>query len=223
MQTSLFHPQTVDDLPAHLAIFPLSGAVVLPYGLLPLNIFEPRYLAMVEDALATSRMIGMIQPQPNDSLYQTGCAGRIVSFEETEDDRFLIVLKGVCRFKITREVPNEESGEKPYRIAQLDWQDYALDVQPLPQLHDQLRFDMGAFIPLLKQYLDQQDLGADWEQLQQASPLRLLHALIAAGSFTIAEKQALIEAKTPQQQLEILQTMLHMAVLTDDGESQMVN
>ena len=119
-----------DELPATLPLFPLEGAVVLPHGQLPLNIFEPRYLNMVFDALADTRLIGMIQPLPDSpppepALHQTGCAGRIVSFSETRDSRVLIVLGGLCRF----DVVSERTVERGYRLAEISWDRFSNDLK----------------------------------------------------------------------------------------------
>ena len=126
------HGMTLDTLPATLPIFPLAGVLLLPHGQLPLNIFEPRYLAMVSEAMSGARLIGMVQPvRPEDeggeapAVYGTGCAGRITGFEETDDGRFLITLTGLCRFDIAEELPLDESGFRPVRA---DYSRFAADL-----------------------------------------------------------------------------------------------
>ena len=126
--------QNFEDLPAEIPLFPLGGVLLLPGGQLPLNIFEPRYIAMVEHALKTDRMIGMVQPKDSESkdenppLFETGCAGRITLFEETDDGRYLITLNGICRFKITEEKPLDGSG---FRKAGMNWSDYKDDLEQM--------------------------------------------------------------------------------------------
>jgi Lon protease-like protein len=118
---------TFETLPETISVFPLTGVLLLPHGQLPLNIFEPRYLAMVEDAMASSRIIGMVQPKTfgGDTLYEVGCAGRIINFSEAEGGRYLITLAGLCRFKIAREVDTP----KPYRSIAPDWNAFKPDME----------------------------------------------------------------------------------------------
>ena len=159
---SAFDPE-FEDLPAHIPLFPLSGVLLLPRGELPLNIFEPRYLNMTEDALAGSRMIGMIQPtehensQPNPPLYKTGCAGRIVSFQETDDGRFLLTLKGICRFDVEEEI----SSTRGYRPAVIDWSQYRDDLSA----ESNTSIDRDKLLRSLKSYFKLHQISADWNAI----------------------------------------------------------
>src|SRR5271169_5086480 len=149
-------------LPAILPIFPLTGVLLLPRGRLPLNIFEPRYLAMTRDALAGERLIGMVQPSDprvagdNPAVYQTGCAGRITSFSETDDGRFLITLTGVSRFRIKEELPLLSG----YRRVVADWQDFAADRDA-----DAAGFDRGRLVAGLRSFFTQRQVQADWDAI----------------------------------------------------------
>lgn len=205
---SLFDPR-FEDLPAEIPVFPLPAVLLLPGGMLPLNIFEPRYLAMVEAALAGDRMIGMVQPrdgEPDDgpALYRTGCAGRICRFEEIPDGRYLISLKGVCRFDIARELPMREG----YRRAHPDWTRYGGDLLP----------GRGAFLdrdrlfPALRKYFGLHGIEADWEILGEAADERLVTCLAMICPFDGSEKQALLEAPDQPARGEILTTLVEMGV-----------
>lgn len=207
MQSKSFAP-TFESLPETLAVFPLGGVLLLPHGRLPLNIFEPRYLAMVEDALASSRMIGMIQPkntkEPPD-LYRTGCAGRITEFSETDDGRYLITLTGVCRFNIVEEI----SGNRAYRRVKPDWSSYQKDME-VPKCSGINRDKLYA---LLKEYFCQQDITCEhWEKIEHAPDGKLITCLAMICPFDAGEKQALLEAACGQTRAEMFMTMLEMAV-----------
>src|SRR5436305_10701217 len=148
-------------LPLILPIFPLTGVLLLPRGRLPLNIFEPRYLAMTRDALAGERLIGMVQPSDpsasgsNPPVYPTGCAGRITSFSETEDGRFLITLTGTCRFRIREELPLLEG----YRRIVPEWDEFIRDLESAPEPG----FDRERLLRGLKTYFQQHQISADWD------------------------------------------------------------
>jgi len=181
------------DLPPVLPLFPLTGALLMPQGQLPLNIFEPRYLAMVFDALGQGRMIGMIQPQGQGgspageppSLYKVGCAGRISSFAEADQGRLLITLAGVCRFRLAEEVEIV----KGYRRARIDWEPFRrdLDVEQTPQI------DRPRLIAGLRAYLRQQNMDLNWSAVDAASDLALVLSLPMVCPFAPSEKQALLE------------------------------
>jgi len=204
---SVFDP-TYDQLPGTIPVFPLPEVLLLPRGRLPLNIFEPRYLAMVEDALGTDRMIGMIQPLADSctkdapALYTTGCAGRICRFEETEDGRYLIALAGVCRFSVVEELP-PVSG---YRRVQADWSGFRGDLEPLPETG----FDRTRLFCALKAYFRQHGIEADWPALREAPDERLVTCLSMICPFGASEKQALLEAPDLAARANVLMALIEM-------------
>lgn len=179
------------DLPATLAVFPLPGALVFPRWQLSLNIFEPRYLNMVDDAMSGSRLIGMVQsfggPRAHPVIASVGCAGRITSYSETSDGRYLITLTGICRFGVAREL----DVTTPYRQVGPDWETYAHDLLPSPEGEEDLR---PPLIRAFRTYAEANKLKADWSAMDNASLETLVHALAAGCPFTPAEKQALLEA-----------------------------
>lgn len=209
---------TPNDLPDILPIFPLSGVLLLPRGELPLNIFEPRYVAMVEQALTTPhRLIGMIQPQDDDSnaLYQTGCAGRITSFTETEDGQYLITLSGITRFHIAAELPQLHG----YRRVTPDYDAYAADLSACPGA----KVDKTRLCSLLKEYFKAEGLSCKWQSIQDADDVALITTLAMVCPFSASEKQALLEAPNAAARADTFITMLEMAVMAcscgDDEES----
>ena len=184
------HIVRVSDLPATIPLFPLAGALLLPRATLPLNIFEPRYLAMVKDAMAGERLVGMIQPREDGrkpSLYPVGAVGRITQFAETDDGRFLIALSGVSRFRITEEL----SVVTPYRQAAVAYDDFRADTADASSLAATERADVEQ---RLRAYLDTQGLSADWEAVSSADDESLINTIAAVCPFDPAEKQALLEA-----------------------------
>ncbi|MEN8196219.1 MAG: LON peptidase substrate-binding domain-containing protein [Pseudomonadota bacterium] len=210
---SLFDPQ-FKDLPAVIPVFPLPEVLLLPGGMLPLNIFEPRYLAMVQAALGADRMIGMIQPlaaeEPvgDSPLYGTGCAGRISRFEETLDGRFLISLKGVCRFDVAEELAPHEG----YRRVQADWSQYEQD----RERESKNCLDRGRLFPTLRGYFKLHGIEADWETLGEAPDERLVTCLSMICPFSASEKQALLEAPGLDERAEILTTLIEMGAGRQD-------
>lgn len=206
------------DLPETLSVFPLSEALLLPRGRLPLNIFEPRYLAMFEDALKSDhRLIGMIQPADQSEqpgLRRVGCAGRIVQFSETEDGRYLLALAGVCRF-----VPEEEmQGFTPYRRVRPDWNRYSADLGP--ETPDE-GFDRPAFLGLLKRYFEASGLSTDWDSLKEADEETLVNSLSMLCPFSSEEKQALLEAEDLAARRGSLTALMEFAVASDGEEGSM--
>ena len=193
------------DLPAVVAVFPLSGALLLPRGHVPLNIFEPRYLAMVDDALADRhRLIGMIQPdtghpgsESKPNLYKIGCLGRITQFAETGDGRYLIQLTGISRFRVL----GEESVTTPYRQCRITAEPFAADFTPRAG-EDEV--DRATLIRVLRAYLTANNLQADWEAIEQAPNEALVNALSMMSPFDSREKQALLEAGSLKERAEIL-------------------
>jgi uncharacterized protein len=203
-----FEPR-FDELPRLLPIFPLTGVLLLPRGRLPLNVFEPRYLAMTLHALAHERMIGMMQPQEGagdtggPGLYRTGCAGRIVEFAETQDGRFLITLKGIARFDLAEEPPRSHL----FRLVVPDWRRWRGDL-----LEDDKGVDRDRMVAALKPYFDRHGINADSEILTSAPIEHLVNSLAMACPFTPRERQALLEAPRTRDRAEILTALVEMSV-----------
>ncbi len=187
-----------DELPASLPIFPLPNAIVMPGCHLPLNIFEPRYVEMLLDALKESRLIGMIQPEIADNsaspLYRTGTAGRIVSFNELPDGRFLVVLQGICRFDILSEITTECA----YRRVVVDWSRFREDYELPPRASG---IDRNRLMDLLKCYFDRRGFKADWPAFDEIPDSLLVNMLAGQLPLAIPEKQALIEAVSPEERI----------------------
>jgi Lon protease-like protein len=201
-----------EQLPAEIAVFPLSGALLLPGGKLPLNIFEPRYLALVLDSLAEGRMFGMVQADPaapeagpGGGLYQVGCLGRLSSFAETEDGRLLITLSGLLRFRIAEEL----TLRRGYRRVRADYAPYLDDLDP-PEPGDLPR---EAILAALKPYFVAKGIDANWSAIEQLSCPTLVTTLSMVCPFAVAEKQALLEAATPAERAADLVALLRMAAL----------
>lgn len=201
-----------EDLPVVLPIFPLAGALLLPHGRLPLNIFEPRYLNMTIDALAHGRMIGMVQPtnpdadaSPHPEVYPTGCAGRISSFAETDDGRLLITLTGACRFRIASEI----EGVRGYRRAVADYAPFRDDL-----VEDQPEdgIDRERMLAGLRPYLRLHSLNVNWEVIEGAPTLALVTSVAMLCPFAPTEKQALLEAPDLRRRAEVMCALMEMAV-----------
>ncbi len=199
----------LDALPAEIAIFPLSGALLLPEGRLPLNIFEPRYLAMTEDSLAAGRMFGMVQPDPaaprgaaGPGLYRIGCLGRLTSFAETEDGRFLITLTGMIRFRVAEELEMRRG----YRRVRADYGAFQADLQPAapPAL------DRPGLLAALRPFFKARGIEANWEAVEQTDDAALVTTLAMVCPFEVPEKQALLEAATPAERAAMLIALLQM-------------
>ncbi len=205
-------------LPPTIPLFPLSGALLLPTGQLPLNIFEPRYLRMVDDALGAGRTIGMIQPkdigprQEPPQLYDVGCAGRITSFAESGDGRYMITLTGVRRFRLQEEVNPDEA----YRTATVDWN--AFDIDAHKDLSGE-HVDREAFLEIMSDYLDAESLKTDWDAVEDAQIDALVVSLAMGCPFAPNEKQALLEAQTVADRAECLMALMEMADGEDGGRS----
>lgn len=207
---SVFHPR-FDALPAEIPVFPLIGALLLPRGRLPLNIFEPRYLALVEDALGAVRLFGMIQPDRTlpdgphgPRLFHIGCLGRLSSFAETEDGRYLITLAGVIRFRVDQELPMHHG----YRRVRAVYDDYAADL-------DAPSFRLGAkrdaLLGALRDYFAARGMQANWEAIEQMPDAALVTTLGMACPFDAAEKQALLECDNEASRAETLLALLQIA------------
>ncbi len=216
------HRFSLADLPETVAAFPLPGALLLPRARLPLNIFEPRYLAMVDDALKTDhRLIAMIQPLEGKGatppkLRRIGCAGRITSLSETEDGRYLIAISGVCRFRVAEEL----EGFQPYRRLRVEWGDFARD---LTAQDTDPNFDRKAFLALLKRYFEASGLSSDWSSLEEAEEEMLINSLSMLCPFEVEEKQALLEAPRLAERRETICALMEFAIASrgeDTGSLQ---
>lgn len=200
------------DLPDVLPVLPLTGVILLPRGRLPLNIFEPRYLALVDQAMGQGRTLGMIQPTGDDAnevlspLYNIGCMGRITSFSETEDGRYLISLIGVSRFKIGEELPMQNG----YRRVRPVWAEFAHD---LGGEDAATKLDRNRLLAALRDYFKAQGITANWEAIQQTTDENLVVSLTMVCPFEPNEKQALLEATTLAERARMLLTLLEMAAL----------
>jgi Lon protease-like protein len=193
-----------EDCPAVIPLFPLAGALLLPRGQMPLNIFEPRYLAMIDDALRTHRVIGMIQPEPENgrqsqvpALLQVGCIGRITQFAETGDDRYVITLTGVARFRLEEEL----SVTTPYRQARIAYDGFTVDFQARAG-EDEV--DRAALLKALRSFAKANELKIDWKGVNEAPNEALVNALSMMCPFGPREKQALLEAPSLKSRAEVL-------------------
>jgi uncharacterized protein len=202
-------PPAFEDLPEEIAVFPLAGALLLPGGRLPLNIFEPRYLAMTEDALGAGRMFGMVQPEPGaprgetgPGLYRIGCLGRLSSFAETEDGRFLVTLTGVARFRLGQELPMRRG----YRRVRAEYAPFRADLDP----SSEVRLDRAALLAALRAFFRVRGIEANWEAVEQTSDSMLVLTLAMVCPFEVREKQALLEAPGPQDRAAMLIALLQM-------------
>lgn len=210
----------VADLPEILPVFPLPGALLLPRGRLPLHIFEPRYLAMIEDCMKTrSRLIGMIQPREvpgtgEKRLNAIGCAGRLTGFSETEDGRYMITLSGISRFRIKEEV----TGFSPYRRCSVEWTGFQRDLGPV---EEDAEFARESFLVLLGRYFQTMNLSTDWSSLKEAETELLINSLSMLCPFSPEDKQALLEAPSLSTRRETLVTLMEFALRGGSGEEVM--
>ncbi len=210
----------IGDLPDTLPAFPLPGALLLPRSRLPLHIFEPRYLAMIDDALKTQgRLIAMIQPNPGRAgdekgLHTIGCAGRITQFSETEDGRYMLTLSGVSRFRLVSEV----DGFTPYRKIEVNWDGFEQDRKASER---DVAFDRDKFLNLLSKYFTSRDLSADWETLKDADDELLVNSLSMMLEFEPEDKQALLEAPSLSTRRETLVTLIEYFLRGGDAEELM--
>ena len=203
------------ELPQVIPVFPLPGSILLSRGQLPLNVFEPRYLTRVDDAMAGDRVIGLIQPigglgvQP--PLARVGCAGRITCFNETSDGRYLITLTGICRFNVTAEL----QVKTPYRQVRADFAPFEADLRaPDPAAE----FDRHGFLDALRPYLEHRGLNVDWDTAEAAPQEALINSLAMALPFEPPEKQALLEAMTLEDRAEALTALLRIEAAASDDD-----
>lgn len=213
-------------LPDIIPIFPLPGAILMPRSTLPLNIFEPRYLDMVKDALVGNKLIGMIQPihteddlgdddDEDPKLYTVGCIGRIVEHEETSDGRVLIALKGVCRFKVKQELESIT----PYRLVQIDWQSYLADMQTFAPIEgdSESAIEKDRLLSCLKTYLKVKGITADWQAIAKSPDEVMVNTLSMIIRVSVPEKQLLLEASTIKDRADTLITLLDMMALMSNN------
>ncbi len=211
------------DLPARIPVFPLRGAILLPRATLPLNIFEPRYLQMIDDVMSGDRVIGVIQPKfPDDDgehespmgkefeLQRVGCVGRVTTYQEMEDERVMITLSGISRF----EVISEPIIDAPYRSVATKYDPYVVD---FTIGLGEAQVDREKLLGVLKAYLDANKLSADWESIQRASSEQLINALSIMSPFGAEEKQALLEATTLSARADVLVALAEMELAAGVG------
>ena len=200
-----------EALPSQIPIFPLPNALLLPGGQLPLNIFEPRYLAMIEDALGSpGRLIGMVQPLDDDgTLFGIGCAGRISYFQETGDGRYMIALSGVCRFRL--------DGHKLCAVTGLPMSN---GTSSLPiSMMVRAALPTGSAFTVMKRYFEARGFEADWDQIEQSDDSAILNTLAMVCPFDVAEKQALLEAEGAGRRADLLIAMMEMALHEEEGQN----
>ena len=198
-----FHPG-YDELPADIPVFPLPGALLLPRAQMPLNIFEPRYLAMVDEALRTNRIVGMVQPDLErggtplvPKLYPVGCAGRITGFAETGDGRYLITLTGIARFRVAEEVPTTA----PYRLCRVAFEPYRGDFEAGA---GEAAVDREGVLKALRDFAQATGLKIDWKSIDEAGNETLVNALCMMSPFGVGEKQAMLEAPDLKARADVL-------------------
>lgn len=209
------------DLPDVLAVFPLPGALLLPRARLPLHLFEPRYLAMLEDCLKTpSRLIGMIQPRnvpgsEEKRLAAIGCAGRVTAFSETEDGRYMITLTGISRFRLRE----EQKGFSPYRRFAVDWSGFGRDIGPE---ESDPGFDRDGLLALLARFFNRRKMATDWDSLKEADTELLVNSLSMLLPFSPEDKQALLEAPSLPTRRETLVALLEFALRAPGAGDEML-
>jgi Lon protease-like protein len=208
---------SLDELPAVIPVFPLDGVLLPARGLLPLNIFEPRYLNMVDDAMTGDRIIGVVQTRAGGDrerpkLAAVGGAGRITSFSETQDGRYLLTLTGVCRFRLGPEL----TVPFPYRQVRADFKPFAHDLTTAEAEPD---IERGQLLAVLRRYLARRNMEIDWVMAEEAPLEGLINSLAMALPFSSQEKQALLEALTTADRAETLAVLLSIDTGGDEGES----
>ena len=199
------------QLPELLPVFPLRNALLLPRGRLPLNIFEPRYLMMTDHALANGRLIGMVRPQRDnspDTLYQTGCAGRVTSFMETDDGRYLITLTGISRFLIGEELETDTA----FRQVKPDWSPYRMDLWEPEHGDDDPSDIRSRLLDVLLAYLNEAGLKADWDAIKDASVDSIVNSIAMSCPFEPDEQQAILEAASIEDRARALVSLMEISV-----------
>ena len=181
----------IKNLPKKISVFPLSNFIIFPNTSVPLNIFEPRYIEMVNDSMKTNRIIGMVQPKNQKKnipeLYSVGCAGKITSFNETDDGKYLIVINGICRFKILKEINNN----KTYRECEISFDEYNEDTN---EKNNEIKFtDLELIFKNLKSFFKKKGYIINWKELEKQSLDQTINTLAMASPFSLQEKQVLLE------------------------------
>jgi len=203
-----------DSMPATLPLFPLPGALLLPRGQMPLNIFEPRYMAMIDHALKTDRLIGMIQPNPDRGdtapLYSVGCAGRITQFAESGDGRYIVTLTGAARFRLRREV----EADTPFLQYDVDWAAFPDDYSAR---FGEDQVDRVSVLKALKDFAEANSVPVDWDSVKDAPNEALVNALSMMSPFGVREKQALLEADDLRARGEMLVAITEMELAKAAG------
>ncbi|MGV3649911.1 MAG: LON peptidase substrate-binding domain-containing protein [Devosia sp.] len=202
-------PESLADLPETLPIFPLTGVLLLPFGQRPLNIFEPRYIEMVDDALAGNRLIGLIQPveteeespQGRAALRDVGCIGRITHFEEQPDGRYFVILSGICRFRVTAE---PRQSDRPYRVVRIDVADFPRDFD---RTHGEEAVDRAKFLKMMHDYAAFAEIDLNWDEIKQTGTADLVNFCSMVSPYGPAEKQVLLEAANLNERAETLIAM----------------
>ena len=210
--SSLYKYKKIEEIPSKISIFPLNGALLLPRSQLPLNIFEPRYLEMIDNSISSDRLIGMIQTQESNEnqLYSIGCLGKITSFTELSDSRFIITLNGICRYKVTQELDTLT----PYRQVKVSYEDFENDLTPG---FNQDKANRDKLLDVLKKYLKKNNLQIDWDAIKDSPTETLVNSLCSLSPYSAEEKQALLEAEDIQKRNELLIAMTEMALSTNKG------
>jgi len=209
-------PYTIEELPQAIPIFPLAGVLLLPRARLPLQMFEPRYVALAEDAVAGDQVIGMIQPRrqecqtPDDTpeVFETGCLGRIVEHSTTADGRHLVTLAGLCRFAVSEELESERG----YRRVAADYRPFADDLADA----EPGSVDRRRFLAALHSYMDAKDISADWQAIEETSDEQLVTALAMLCPFAPSEKQALLECADLAERARTMTALFEMAGTSGD-------
>lgn len=211
----------LEDLPSKIPVFPLTGALLLPRSKLPLNLFENRYLHMFDHALSSSRIIGMQQPQqkvvdynksPSPELYKVGCAGIINAFSQTNDNRYEIVLKGVCRFDIVEELEQHNG----FRLFKVSWKRFVSDLSVQSLENPKQR---SLFEDKLKLYLEKIGVNADWQAIEASTDEDLINSISMGCPFDFIEKQALLEARNLNERLKVLISLIEISLNESESSS----
>ena len=200
-------------LPKIISVFPLSNFIIFPNTSVPLNIFEPRYIEMIDNSIKTDRIIGMIQPKKQKNgipeLYNVGCAGKITNFNETEDGRYLIVINGISRFKILKEINNN----KPYRECEISFDEYIEDTK---ENYNEIKFtDLELIFKNLKTLFKKKGYSINWKELEKQSLDQTLNTLVMASPFSLEEKQALLETININKRKKELEKILNTYVVDE--------
>ena len=203
----------IQNLPNIIPLFPLSNFIIFPNTSVPLNIFEPRYIEMIDNSMKTDRIIGMIQPKKQmdgiPQLYNVGCAGKITNFNETEDGRYLIVINGISRFKILKEINNN----KPYRECEISFDEYIEDTK---ENYNEIKFtDLELIFKNLKNLFKKKGYLINWKELEKQSLDQTLNALVMASPFSLEEKQALLETISINKRKKELEKILNTYVVDE--------